>query len=93
MKLRITSRAFRDIDNILSYIQHRNPTAATAIAARIDRTLNLIREMPLIRRKSTRRGLRERPVPRTPILIIYAVSHDRIEIVSVFHTFRDPRGK
>ena len=35
MKLRLTSRAYRDIENILTYIQERNSRAAETIVERI----------------------------------------------------------
>ncbi len=42
MKRRLTSRAYRDIENILTYIQEQNPRAAEVIAERIEHTLDLI---------------------------------------------------
>lgn len=93
MKRRLTSRAYRDVENILTYIQERNPQAAGAIAERIEHTLDLICEMPLIGRPSDRPGARECPVRHAPLLVVYQLTGDTIEVLSVFHTSRDPNQK
>ena len=93
MKRRLTSRAYRDIENILTYIHERNPQAAASIAARIQHTFDLICEMPPIGRPSGRPGARERPVRQAPLLVIYQITSDAIEVLSVFHTSRDPGEK
>ena len=93
MKRRLTSRAYRDIENILTYIQERNPRAAETIVERIENTLDLICEMPLIGRPSGRPGAREHPVRHTPLLVVYQLTGDTIEVLTIFHTSRDPRDK
>ena len=93
MKRRLTSRAYRDIENILTYIQEQNPRAAEVIAERIEHTLDLICEMPLIGRPSGRPGARERPVRHAPLLVVYQLTGDTIEVLSVFHTSRNPNQK
>ncbi len=93
MRRRLTARAYRDLDNILTYIEERNPQAAVTIAERIEQTLDLIGEMPLVGRKSARPGTREFPVSRTPLLVIYKVTGDTIEVLTIFHTSRDPLDK
>ena len=93
MKRRLTSRAYRDLENILSYIHERNPRAAMTLAERVEATLDLICEMPLIGRQSVRSGTREFPVARAPLLIVYRIISDHIEVLTVFHTSRDLDGK
>lgn len=93
MKRRLTSRAYRDLENVLSYIHERNPRAATTVAERVEATLDLICEMPLIGRQSARPGTREFPVARAPLLIVYRIASDQIEVLTIFHTSRDPSEK
>ena len=93
MKLRFTARAHRDLVSITSHIEERNPSAATRVVREIDRTLGMISAMPRIGRRSARPGTREFPVRRLPYLVVYRVAGDTVEILTIFHTSRDPRTK
>ena len=93
MRLAWTPEAADDLDNVLSYIAERNPTAAASVAARIDRTVSNILYFPHAARLDAETGARECVVRGLPLLIIYTVTDDLIEIIAVFHTSRDPRHK
>ena len=93
MKLRVTARANRDITNIADYISAENPFAALRVGERIEATLALLTEAPLIGRRSNRPNVREFPVRGLPFLVIYRATGDAIEVLSIFHTSRDPREK
>ncbi|MEQ9123233.1 MAG: type II toxin-antitoxin system RelE/ParE family toxin [Alphaproteobacteria bacterium] len=93
MKLRITARANRDLQDIAGYLNSRNPSAAAVVRDRIERALQLLIAAPKIGRMSERAGLREFPVRDLPYLIVYRVNSDAVEILSVFHGARDPEAK
>jgi len=59
MKLRITKRANRDLQDIAGYLNSRNPSAAAVVRDRIERALNLLSAALKIGRMSERAGLRQ----------------------------------
>ena len=93
MRVRLTSRAYRDLTNIATHIEADNPTAAQRVMQRIDHSLSLLSAMPQIGRPSGRPGTRELPVGRFPLLIVYRVGADAIEVLTIFHTSRNPDEK
>ena len=88
-----TREAADDLESVLSYIAARNPIAAAAVAERIDRTVDDIVSFPRAARLDQETGCREAVVRGLPLLIIYTVTSDLIEIIAVFHTSRDPASK
>lgn len=93
MKVRLTTRAHRDLANIVSFIEKENPSAAATVAQRIEAALNGIAEMPMIGRKSVRPNTREFVVRGLPLLIVYRLTTDVIEVITIFHTSQDPNEK
>lgn len=63
------------------------------MAARIDRALGTIQNFPNAARLDEETGAHEYVLRGLPLLIIYTVGSDVIEIVAVFHTSRDPERK
>ena len=95
MRLRLTSRAHRDLVSITSYLaeDQRNPRAARIVLERIERALARIQAMPRIGRESARPDTRELSVPGLPFIVVYRLRHDTIEVLTVFHTSQDPNKK
>lgn len=93
MRLRVTARANRDLQNIADYIRGENPYAAARVLERIERTFSILLDAPFIGRPSQREGVREFPVRDLPFLVIYRVTSDAVDVLTVFHTSRDPRRK
>lgn len=93
MKIAYTEDALADLDALLSYIAERNPAAAAHVAARIDASVAAIAVFPHASRLDPETGARERAVPGLPVLVIYKVSDDLVEIIAIFHTSQDPASK
>ena len=93
MKLRLTPRAHQDQLNIASFIERENPVAARMVINRIEETMRLIEKMPGVGRRSGRLGTFEFVVKGLPFLIIYRILNDVIEVLTIFHTSRDPKKK
>lgn len=83
-------RALRDIDELLAYIQQRNPAAARTISLAIERAVELSAQVPLTGGKTDVPHLYHRPLVRYPYTIFYSVDadRDRIEILRVVHGAR-----
>lgn len=93
MKLKVLSRAVRDLRDIQNYIAADDPNAAEAVALRLRRALEIISSRPDIGRPVPETRIREWSVPGLPYVIPYRVRGDFVEILRVFHTSRQrPEG-
>jgi plasmid stabilization system protein ParE len=63
------------------------------VAARIDRTLSIVGDFPGAGRLDPDSGAREWLVNGLPLIIIYMIQPDFVEVIGVFHTSRDPQTK
>ena len=88
-----TTDAASDLSGVLEYIADKSPAGAASVAAAITTTVTSISEFPHAGRVDADTGCRERLVGRYPLLLIYTVSTDLVEIIALFHTSRDPATK
>jgi toxin ParE1/3/4 len=93
MRVVLTREASADLENVLSHIAANNPAAAARVAARIDRTLSIVGDFPGAGRLDPDSGAREWLVNGLPLIIIYMIQPDFVEVIGVFHTSRDPQTK
>lgn len=93
MTPRWTAEAVADLEDVLDYIVARNPSAAAHVAMRIDHSVEVLTEFPRAGRHDSETGCYEWPVPGVPLLLIYTIETDVIDIIAVFHTSRDPSSK
>jgi toxin ParE1/3/4 len=93
MRVVLTREASADLENVLGYIAANNPSAAAGVAARIDRTPSLIEDFPGAGRLDQETGAREWLVTGLPLLLIYTIQTDFVEVIGLFHTSRDPQTK
>ena len=87
MKLRFTTRAFRDLTAISDYIREQNPSAADRVGSAIESALTGLTEMPEMGRRQAAEGVRKLLVPRYPYLVYYRADRrtDEVVILSVRH--------
>ena len=93
MKVVYSQEALEDLGNFLEYIAVRNPSAARAIAAHLNHTIKLIGLHPRGARYDPVRNVFGRVVTRLPLIILYVVHADHVELLAFFHTARDPNRK
>jgi toxin ParE1/3/4 len=80
--------ALKDLEAIHSYIARDDKQAADKVVARIQKSIGLLENSPLIGRPGPR-GVRLVPVPGLPYVVIHRVRDNAISIVAVFHTSRN----
>ena len=85
MRLRYTSRALAEIEQLQDYIAERNPAAAAAMADKIRKRLADLVAHPSIGRLGRIAGTRELVVAGTPYLVAYRVEADAIVVLAVIH--------
>lgn len=93
MKVVWTEDSLSDLENLLDFIARSSPQGAPAVAQAIDATAASISHFPNAGRPDIDTGCRERLVGRHPLLIVYRVRSEHVEVIAVFHTSRDPAIK
>jgi addiction module RelE/StbE family toxin len=91
MRLRVTPRAFRDLEEISNYIRERNPQAAARVSSAIQESLRLLPTFPQLGRQQATTGVRKIVTRRYPYLVYYRVDKVNAEVVilTVQHPARD----
>ena len=79
-------RALRDIDEILAYIQQRNPRAAESVSLAIEQAVTLSAQVPRAAGKTDLPNHYRRPLVRFPYTLDAA--RTQIEILRVVHSAR-----
>ena len=91
MRISWTEAALADLDEILDYTSVHSPTAVTPLLRRVDAVLARISSRPeSARRVLNRTGVRIVPLIRYPFKIYYQIETDRILILHIHHTSRQP---
>jgi addiction module RelE/StbE family toxin len=80
--------ALADRDEIFSYIEAGNPTAAIQVDARIVSAVRRLIKFPESGRPGRIAGTRELVVARSPYIIAYTATADKIRILRVLHGAR-----
>ncbi len=81
-----TEQALRQLDQAHDYIALSNSEAVAArIAMRIVTSVQQLVRFPMSGRPGRVPGTRELVISNTPFLAAYAIDHDRIVILAVYH--------
>jgi toxin ParE1/3/4 len=92
VRLRYKARSLGDIERIRGYISQFDARATDGVAERIERAINRLMAFPLSGRRGTIEGTRLLVVPNLPYIVVYRVTEDTIDIISVLHTARRRRS-
>jgi toxin ParE1/3/4 len=88
MKVRWTTRAFRDLSDIHAYIFERDPLAALKAARTIRAQVETLSDHPLMGHPGRVKGTRELNLVGQPYLIAYRIGREAVEILAIRHTAR-----
>ena len=89
MKLRFSPQAYADIADIHQYISQHSPRAATAVAAQIRLTSELLASYPSLGHETDISGVRVFPTARYPYLVYHRVQQGELVVIHVRHGRRD----
>lgn len=93
MRLRWTMPSLRQLDEVGAHIALENPVAAERVTAKIEATVDRLREFPKIGRRGRVEGTREIVALDTSYVVAYAVREDSVVILAVWHEAREwPRS-
>ncbi|HXT12124.1 MAG TPA: type II toxin-antitoxin system RelE/ParE family toxin [Candidatus Angelobacter sp.] len=90
-RLRLSSQAVRDLDEIEEYISRDNPDAAARTVILIREKCSLLSEFPGIGRTRSELLPNLRGFPVGNYVIFYRSVHTGIEVVRILHGARDIR--
>ncbi|WP_170153405.1 type II toxin-antitoxin system RelE/ParE family toxin [Roseiarcus fermentans] len=90
MIVRFTERAESDLSAILAHLVAASPVGARNVAASLREALQVVADHPLGGKRTSRRMLFVKIVPRYPCKMFYRVGEDAVEIVPIRHASRRP---
>ncbi len=93
MRLRLTVRALRDLESIEAYIEKENPAVAHSVMSQIAQAFDWLCLFPNLGRRSDRPGTRQMAIPGLPLVIVYRLAGETIDVLTVFHSAQHPDKK
>jgi toxin ParE1/3/4 len=86
LKLRFTTNAKRDLDEIFDYLSARDLNAAKSVINAIGHSAGILVNHPLSARQTDMVGIRVKKVPRFPYLIFFSVSENFLFVIRISHS-------
>lgn len=90
MKLRYTTRAAAELDEVLAFIDRESPQGARRVKARVLAVLDLLLRYPESGKLTSKSRLRRALVHPYPYLIYYKATATEVVIHGVRHSARRP---
>lgn len=88
-----TEEAATELSSMLDFLAERNPALAKTAVARVVQTVRTIDMFPEAAAYDAETRTYDRYVPKTRIVLTYAIRDADIVIVTAWHTSRDPDAK
>jgi toxin ParE1/3/4 len=82
-RIRFTFVARDDLQRLFQFIAYKNPVAARALKASLEKVIYQLSEQPFLGRPSEEENIRRLVIG--PYIALYKVYPDNVEIVHVFH--------
>ncbi len=86
MKLKWTKRALQQLDKAIDYIAEDNPLAALAMAQRIYKATDILKQQPDIGRDGRVKHTKEWVIKKTAYLLAYSIENNTIYLLSLIHS-------
>ncbi len=93
MKVEWTAEAAAELDHMLAYIAAQDAEAAGLVAERVITAEQTISRFPKAGRYDRDTDTYDRFIPKTRIVLTYAIRGGAIWMVTAWHTSRDPETK
>lgn len=90
VRLRFTSPALQDLDQILDYIWERSPSGTQKVQVRLKQVFDLLVSFPKAGSPTDDPEIRRIVVLPHPYLIFYQCAEDEVIVHAVRHAKRDP---
>lgn len=93
MKFVVTSAAAQDVAELAAYTIDNFPHKAAGLQLELQKYFETIALNPGIGRVGPRAGVRQLPMRNYPFVILFRSPDEVVEILRIYHTKRDPKGK
>ena len=93
MRVCWTPEAVAELDHMLNYIAEQDVGAALLVSERVLDVEEQIARFPKAGRHDAETDTYDRYIPRTRIVLTYAIRENAVWIVTAWHTSRDPETK
>ena len=93
MIIRWTDEAFAELSAMLDYLEQNAPEVARGLSARVQLAQQHILTLPRAATFDPQTNTYDRYIPKTRVILTYAINDDFIEIIRVWHTSRDPETR
>jgi plasmid stabilization system protein ParE len=88
MKTRWMPLAEQDLEAAYEYVRQDNSSAASRLVARIFKAVEMLQRFPSAGHPGRVPATRELTLARTPYIVVYRLTRDEIQILSVIHGAR-----
>jgi addiction module RelE/StbE family toxin len=89
MRVRWTTRAAQDLEEITNYILRDSPTAASTVARKLFDAANSLESLPSRGRAGRAPGTRELVISNLPFIIVYEVTAEAVQVLHIHHGARN----
>jgi plasmid stabilization system protein ParE len=90
MRIRWSTEAAEDVEEIHRYICQDSPASATRVVKKLWDTCMTLSRHPHLGRESTWLGVRKLAVAGLPYKIYYEIRRDEVWLLGIRHTSREP---
>lgn len=90
MNVRWLRKAAANLEREYQWLYERSPTAAQNFATEVYELTSLLAAQPAMGRPGRVMGTRELVLRNFPYLLPYRVKNNEVQILRVFHTYREP---
>jgi len=88
VKLRWTTPALNDLENIADFIAQDNPMAAAKLLGKFHQLVYQLCDYPALGYAGRVAGTREAVLPQAPYTIVYRVDNEVLSVIAVLHHAR-----
>jgi addiction module RelE/StbE family toxin len=89
MRIRWTSDAATDFENIAHYLHREHASAAGAVIRTIVDAIGTLIRFPNRGRPGTVAGTRELVLPTLPYIVVYSPTDQTVQLLHIFHAAQD----
>ena len=89
MRVKIGTRANRQLIEIARYIRPKDAEASIRVGRRIRESIAILSRFPRIGREGNLGGTREIVIPGLPFVVVYRIETRQVFILGVHHCARD----
>jgi toxin ParE1/3/4 len=89
MRIRWTSDAANNLEDIITYLNREHPSSAPAVIRAVIDTVETLTRFPNRGRPGRVEGTRELIIPNLPYIVVYVATDQAVQLLHIFHAAQD----